>query len=167
MAHRPGAFEPKGEFAMDWYYPVISGALTGDRAVAHLQAGWDTFVMEGLGVRCVSTGPWVTAAETAECAIALDAAGRRGLAAAVLTWAQAHRQADGSYLTGIVYPEQSTFPVDQTSTYTAAAFVLVVDAVSQTSPASGIFRGEHLPAAVDLDEAPLGLTARSVPEPGR
>ena len=155
VAHRPGAFEPKDEFAMDWYYPVISGAMRRQAAEAHLDAGWETFVMEGLGVRCVSTGPWVTAAETAECAIALDVVGDHRRAVELLTWAQAHRLPDGSYLTGIVYPEQSTFPVDQRSSYTAAAIVLAVDAVSESSAASGLFRGVGLPAAVDLNEVPV------------
>ena len=30
VAHHPGAFAPKNEFAMDWYYPIFCGALTGD-----------------------------------------------------------------------------------------------------------------------------------------
>ena len=30
IAHHPGAFAPKNEFAMDWYYPIFSGALVGD-----------------------------------------------------------------------------------------------------------------------------------------
>ena len=77
IAHAPEVFEPKHEFAMDWYYPVLSGALSGEAAAARIDAWWDTFVMDGRGVRCVSTGPWVTAAETAECALALDAVGRR------------------------------------------------------------------------------------------
>lgn len=155
IARRRAAFEPKHEFAMDWYYPVLSGALAPSDGRHHLQAGWAAFVMEGLGVRCVSTGPWVTAAETAECALALDAMGEREKAVELLTWAQAHRQGDGSYLTGIVYPEQSTFPVGERTSYTAAAIILAVDALSSSSPASGLFRGEHLPAAVDLvDVAP-------------
>ena len=93
----PGAFEPKHEFAMDWYYPVLSGALEGHGAGRRIDLFWDTFVMEGLGVRCVSTGPWVTAAETAECVMALDVVGRREQAASLLCWtAPAHRCADGS-----------------------------------------------------------------------
>ena len=75
LAHQPEAFAPKVEFAMDWYYPVLSGALSGEAARRRIDGSWDTFVMEGRGVRCVSTGEWVTAAETAECVLALDALG--------------------------------------------------------------------------------------------
>jgi len=150
IAFTPGAFEPKVEFAMDWYYPVLSGALEGNPAHEHIDEWWDTFVMEGRGVRCVSTGPWVTAAETAECVLALDALGRREEALALLTWAQAHRCDDGSYWTGIVYPERSTFPFEERTTYTAAAIVLAADALSGASPAAGLFRGESLPGGLDL-----------------
>ena len=75
VAHHPGAFAPKVEFAMDWYYPMLSGALEGERGRQRIAEGWSTFVMDGLGVRCVSTGDWVTAAETAECVLTLDALG--------------------------------------------------------------------------------------------
>jgi hypothetical protein len=137
---------------MDWYYPVLSGALEGDRANSRIDDWWDTFVMEGLGVRCVSTGPWVTAAETAECALALDATGRSDEAARLLTWTRAHRCSDGSYLTGIVYPEAVTFPSAERTTYTAGAIVLAADALSNATPAAGLFRGESLPCGLDLTE---------------
>jgi hypothetical protein len=152
IAHAPEVFEPKHEFAMDWYYPVLSGALAGEPAEARIDSWWDTFVMEGRGVRCVSTGPWVTAAETAECALALDALGRRAQALALLTWAQAHRCEDGSYWTGIVYPDRETFPFSERTTYTAGAIILAADALSDATPAAGLFRGESLPDGMDLTE---------------
>jgi hypothetical protein len=145
IRHSPGAFEPKGEFAMDWYYPVLGGAVEGEAGRRRIDRLWDTFVMEGLGVRCVSTDRWVTAAETAECALALDALGLSELAAELITWAQAHRRADGTYWTGIVYPENTPFPFEEHTTYTGAAIVLAADAVSRASAASGLFRGERQP----------------------
>ena len=110
------------------------------------------FVMDGRGVRCVSTGEWVTAAETAECVLALDALGMDDLALRLLTWVQALRNEDGSYWTGMVYPEEATFPPLERSSYTAGAMVLAADALSRTTPASGIFRGEGLPSHLDLTE---------------
>ena len=71
------AFEPKDRWAMDWYYPVMTGAMTGVRAKARLAEGWDKFVLDDRGVRCVNDEQWVTAAETSECAIAHVAAGDR------------------------------------------------------------------------------------------
>jgi GH15 family glucan-1,4-alpha-glucosidase len=152
IAHTPQVFEPKHEFAMDWYYPVLSGALIGAPAQARLDGWWPTFVMEGRGVRCVSTGPWVTAAETAECAISLDALGRRVEALELLAWAQAHRCDDGSYWTGIVYPDRDTFPFAERTTYTAGAMILAADALSDATAAAGLFRGESLPDGLDLTE---------------
>ena len=165
VAHHPNAFAPKFEFAMDWYYPMLSGALEGEAGRRRLAEGWTTFVMEGLGVRCVSTGDWVTAAETAECVLALDALGMDGHAQDLFAAGQNLRLADGSYWTGMVYPERITFPDNERTTYTFAAMVLAADALSSTSPAAGLFRGECLPAGLDLaephciGEAAVGCTA--------
>ena len=122
------------------------------RPAAGWIVSWDVFVMEGRGVRCVSTGEWVTAAETAECVLALDALGMDDVALTLLTWVQALRNQDGSYWTGMVYPEEATYPPLERSTYTAGAMVLAADALSRTTPASGIFRGEGLPSHLDLTE---------------
>jgi hypothetical protein len=133
------AFEPKTRWAMDWYYPVLTGALTGEAAKARLADRWENFAMEGLGIRCVSDEPWVTASETAECAIAFAAIGDLSTAADLLRWTRTHRRDDGSYWTGIVYPEQQLFPFDEHTSYTAAAVLLAVDAITGSSPAAGVF----------------------------
>ena len=75
VACHPEAFADKSRFSMDWYYPVLGGPLRGAAAAERLAAGWDTFVVPGLGVRCVSDQPWVTGAETCELALALDVIG--------------------------------------------------------------------------------------------
>jgi hypothetical protein len=150
VAHHPGGFAPKNEFAMDWYYPMLSGALEGEAGVKRLKEHYDNFVMDGLGVRCVSTSDWVTAAETAECVMALDALGMKDRAYELFNVAQGHRRPDGSYFTGIAYPEHVTYPDNETTSYTAAAIILAADALSSTSPAAGLFRGETLGATLDL-----------------
>ena len=136
---RPDAFEPKTRWAMDWYYPVLTGVLTGEAAKARLAEGWDTFAMEGLGIRCVSDEPWITASETAECALAYAAIGDTATATDLLQWTRTHRRDDGSYWTGIVYPEPVLFPFDEHTSYTAAAVVLAVDAITRATPASDLF----------------------------
>ncbi len=145
VAHRPDAFAPKDRWAMDWYYPVLAGAVTGAAAATRLEAGWDTFVLEGRGVRCVSDEPWVTAAETCECAMAYLRTGDAATSRQLLAWAQRHRDEAGSYHTGIVYPEQVHFPAAETSTYTAAAVILAADALAGTSPTSGLFLADPHP----------------------
>ena len=167
VAHEPDAFAPKVEFAMDWYYPVLSGALTGEAAHRRIEVSWSTFVMEGRGVRCVSTGEWVTAAETAECVLTLDALGLDDAALELLSWVQALRNEDGSYWTGMVYPEEATYPPLERSSYTAGAMVLAADALSRTTPASGLFRGEDLPGHLDLTEpAPEAPVEPALGAPG-
>ena len=151
IAHHPGAFAPKREFAMDWYYPVLSGALTQEAGQQRIERYWDEFVMDGLGVRCVSTEPWVTAAETAELVITLNALGHQDLAQGLFSTSKAHRRLDGSYTTGLVYPSGISFPSDEATSYTAAAVVLAADALSRASGASGVLAGEHLPGVLDLD----------------
>jgi hypothetical protein len=142
---RPGAFMPKDRWAMDWYYPVLVGVVTGDAARVRLADGRSRFVMAGLGTRCVSDRPWVTAAETAECALAHVAAGLDGSAHELLSWTRHLRHLDGSYFTGMVHPERVHFPGGERTTYGGAAVILAADALVGTGPAAGLFRGTGLP----------------------
>jgi hypothetical protein len=129
-----GAFLPKDRWSMDWYYPVLAGAVTGDAARTRLAAGRDHFVMDGLGVRCVADKDWVTAAETAECAMAYLTAGDAGTAVQLLEWAKHLRADDGSYFTGMVHPQRHLFPAGERSTYSAAAVTLAIAALAGASP---------------------------------
>lgn len=155
IAYSPHSFEPKHRFAMDWYYPVLCGALGVRRGGERIEDRWSELVIEGHGVRCVSDRPWVTVAETAECAMALLQIGRREQAERLLEWTGEQRQPDGSYTTGLVYPQRDTFPPGERSTYSAAAMILAVDCLNRSSAASGLFLGETLPFGLDLDEDAL------------
>ncbi|MGY1690977.1 prenyltransferase [Geodermatophilus sp. SYSU D01105] len=144
---RPTAFADRSRYSMDWYYPVLAGAVTGSAAAERLAAGWDRFVVPGLGVRCVADHPWVTGAETCELALALAATGRTDAALEQVAAMQHLRHDDGSYWTGFVYPDDARWPVERT-TWTAAAVVLAADALSGAGPASGLFTDPGaLPAA--------------------
>jgi hypothetical protein len=137
---RPGSFAAKRRWAMDWYYPVLTGALEGNDARARLQARWDEFVMSGLGVRCVADQEWVTAAETAECAMAAARAGLPAPAEALLTSTRHLRdQDDGAYWTGCAHPGCVRFPGGQKSTYSAAAVLIADHVINRRSPAAGVF----------------------------
>ncbi len=139
IEHEPDAFAPKHRWAMDWYYPILAGVLTGERGVEHLAERYDTFVMPGKGVRCVSDRPWVTVAETCECTLAHLAVGEVERATELFAWTRSQRTDDGRYWTGRVYPQEDTFPGGEQSTYTAAAVVLAADALDGTSPTAGLF----------------------------
>ncbi|MBF4162135.1 prenyltransferase [Nocardioides acrostichi] len=147
-------FADKSTYSMDWYYPVLGGALRGAPAHDRIAGRWSDFVVPGLGIHCVDTNPWVTGAETCELAMALDAIGDQRRALELVRDMQILRERDGRYWTGWVYdtgrtdePSDVYWPYEQT-TYTAAAVVLAVDALGEThggsTPGSGIMRGTSL-----------------------
>lgn len=142
--HTEEAFAPKHRWAMDWYYPVLCGVIRGQTARDRLAERYETFVMEGKGVRCVADRPWITAAETCECMLAHLIAGERQKAVELFEWAQHLRDDDGHYFTGMVYPEEVHFPADERSTYSSASVVLAADALAGTSAASGLFTDHSL-----------------------
>jgi hypothetical protein len=165
VACHPEAFADKSQFSMDWYYPVLGGPLRGDAARDRLAAGWDTFVVPGLGVRCVSDQPWVTGAETCELALALDAIGDHSRALDLFEQIQHLRGPDGSYWTGWQFANRAHFPNEQSS-WTAAAIVLAADAMSGATGGSGIFTEASARWIVGspVDGAACGCED---PEPGR
>ncbi len=139
----PESFEPKHRWAMDWYYPVLCGAVSGAAALAHLNEHLDRFVRDNnadgilSGVRCVYDKPWVTAAETCECALAYLRAGEPAIAERLFSATADLRDVDGAYFTGLVLPEEKTFPHAERTSYTAAAVLLAADAIAGLTPAAG------------------------------
>jgi hypothetical protein len=162
VAHRPERFLDKDRWAMDWYYPILGGVLRGHAAHARLAARWDRFVVPGRGVRCVYDRPWVTAAETCEFVMALDAIGLDDRAHELFASVQFLRHEDGGYWTGMNFDGErfeeqgQLYPVEQ-PTWNSAAVVLAANALGGDGPTSGLFRGEGLPT---------GLTAQELIEAG-
>ncbi len=157
VAHRPERFLDKERWAMDWYYPVLGGVLRGHAAHARVAAKWDVFVAEGRGVRCVSDAPWITAAETCELVMALDAIGAHEKAREVFGWVHFLRHDDGSYWTGMNFDgdrfhELGKYYTAEQPTWNSAAVVLAANALAGAQPTSGLFRGEGLPAGLTADE---------------
>ena len=142
----PDAFAPKNRWAMDWYYPVLSGVVTGEMGIKHLAEKNETFEIPGKGIRCVSDRPWITTAETCECAIAFQSIGETQHALELFKQIQKFRNDKGQYLTGVVYPESVSFPEEEYSTYSAAAVVLAADSLMGITKASQLFSNhEFLP----------------------
>lgn len=143
----PDAFAPKHRWAMDWYYPVLAGVLGHREAERRLASDEARFLLRAdqaiLGVRCVADQPWVTAAETCECALAYLRVGDRSTASRLFAAAAALRDGvGGHYFTGRVYPDGVNFPDGERSTYSAAAVVLCADALAAVSPAAGLFTSD-------------------------
>ena len=133
---------------MEWYYPVLGGALRGAAARTRIDERWDDFVVPGLGIRCVDDRPWVTGAETCELVLALDAIGQTARAHEQFAAMHHLREEDGSYWTGLVFADGKRWPEERT-TWTGGAMILAADALSSTTAGSGIFRGVDLPRGLE------------------
>lgn len=134
--HEREFFAEKDRWAMDWYYPVLTGVLAGPVAAARMDRQWTRFVHEGVGVRCVDDHDWVTTGETAECAMSLARIGDTARAAQLLEWIEQLRANDGSYFTGLAFPDNVHFPADERTTYSTAAVVLAHDALDSVAVAA-------------------------------
>lgn len=146
--HKPELFEPKDRFSMDWYYPVLSGALDDRTAYARLADRWDDFVVEGWGVRCVADRPWVTTGETCELVMALAAIGEIDAAERIFSWVHRLRALDGNYWTGATFPEGTIWPHEQT-TWNAGAVILAWD-VLRDGPTAALFDAPRRATGIDL-----------------
>ena len=157
IAHRPHVFLDKSRWAMDWYYPILGGVLRGEAAHRRINEGWNAFVVPGLGVRCVSDRPWITAAETCELVMALDAIGETDRARELFGWVQFLRHGDGGYWCGMNFEGErfdapgQFFTADE-PTWNSAAVVLAAHALDGEGPTAGLFRGESLHAGLSADQ---------------
>ena len=132
----------KSRYSMDWFYPVLAGALTGDDARRRIDQYWKKFVVEGQGVRCVFDEPWVTIAETCELVLALCAMGNAELAGIVFSWVSDKCFEDGTFWCGFTFPDMVIWPEDKI-TWTNAVVLMALDALFQLTPAHDIFSHEH------------------------
>jgi len=126
-------------FSMDWYYPVLGGAVRGEAARERIRQGRDQFIGEGMGCRCVRDRPWYTVAETCELVMALDACGYTDHARALLHWTRSLRGDDGGYWMGIAFPDDLYWPPERPA-WTAATVLLATDVIEAQSPTSRFFR---------------------------
>jgi hypothetical protein len=153
IRHRPQRFNmAKARFSMDWFYPVLCGAIRGDRAQRRVDRHWKKFVINGQGVRCVSDRPWVTLAETAELVMTLAAMGNRDQALTVFGWTADKRYENGTYWCGYTYPDLTIWPEEE-YTWTNAAMLMAADALYRLTPAADLFDHEwwkrHASSAAD------------------
>jgi len=128
----------KSRYSMDWYYPVLCGALTGADARNRISKFWDKFFVPGWGVRCVSERPWTTMAETSELVLTLAALEDYEKAEIVFSCLSDKKYEDGSYWMGVTFPDSVVWPEEKT-TWTTAAILLAYDALYQLTPACRLF----------------------------
>jgi hypothetical protein len=135
---RPQFNMTKSRFSMDWFYPMLCGALTGPEAQRRLEKYWDKFVVNGQGVLCVSDEPWVTLAETSEFVLALSAMGNTDSARIVFSWIRDRCYEDGSYWCGFTHPDMVIWP-EEKITWTNAVVLMAADALYGLTQAGHLF----------------------------
>lgn len=148
LRHRPERFdrtwESKARYSMDWFYPVMTGVITGTAARLHLDQRWQHFVEPGLGCRCVADQPWVTIAETCELTMACLAAGQRDRARNLFADLRRFQAEDGSWWTGYAFADDVMWP-DERPTWTAGSVLLAADALAGITAAGQLFTTVNLP----------------------
>ncbi len=128
----------KARYSMYWFYPILCGALRGEKARARIDRHWSKYVIEGQGCRCVSDQPWVTIAETSELVLALNAMGDRKKAGIVFSWIMDRVYRDKTFWCGYTYPDMVIWPEEKIS-WTNAVVVMAADAIYGLTPASRLF----------------------------
>ncbi len=142
ILHRRHLFNiAKFRFSMDWFYPILTGIITGERAQKRVEKYWKRFIVEDMGVRCVSDEPWVTMAESSELVLALSAMGNQRLASIVFDWIQERRFEDGTYWCGFTFPDMVIWP-EEKITWTNGVVLMAADALYNLTPAAQIFNHE-------------------------
>lgn len=149
-------FADKSTYSMDWYYPILGTALRGAAAEQRIKEDWDRFVVPGLGVRCVSTNPWVTGGETCELVLSLWAIGDVERARTLLRAIQHLRDdSDGMYWTGRVLErddqgnEPAIWPQEKTA-WTAGSVLLALAVLAEQKATVAVFGGEGLPEGLPV-----------------
>ena len=166
LRHHPEAFvdtdlpEKPGRHSMDWYYPVLGGALRGAMGKKRLldPALYNAFVEDGIGCRCVMDQPWYTVAETCEFVLALHVSGLNERAQQMLSWTRRLRTENGAYWTGATHPAGEIFPQDEQTSWTAAAVLIAHDAVAERSTTSDFWKS--------LEDVEFARPRHELPRPG-
>ena len=139
ILYKPHRFNmTKSRYSMDWYYPVLCGAVSGSRARERIDRHWKRYVIDGQGVRCVFDAPWITIAETCELSLALVAMGDLPLARVVFSWIGDKHYEDGCYWAGYTFPDMTVWPEDKLS-WTNAVVLMAADALYELTPACRLF----------------------------
>ncbi|MEJ2158033.1 MAG: phenyltransferase domain-containing protein, partial [Desulfobacteraceae bacterium] len=124
IRNKPHRFNmTKSRFSMDWFYPVLCGTVTGPQAKVRLESHWKKFVIQNVGVRCVSDQPWVTIAESSELVLALAAVGNDLLARIVFNWIGDQTFDDGTFWCGFTFPDMVIWP-EEKITWTNAVVLM-------------------------------------------
>ncbi len=141
-ARDPGLFDRRGEnkrrYAMNWFYPVLTGVIDSDEARERIDREWPDFVIEGWGCRVAADEDVTAVAETGELIIALCRIGEHDRAKSLLDWTLRLRDDREGFCRGIKLPEQEPCPGDdERATWTSAALNMAIAALAGGPPPAG------------------------------
>jgi len=133
----------RSRFSMDWYYPIISGALSSEEKDFYIKKILKDFYVDGLGIKCVTEEPWVTVAETSEFIITLVISNRLEEARKIFSEAMNITDENDVPYMGWQY-EQNIFWPEEKPSWTSAALILAADSIYNFSSGSDILTVNHL-----------------------
>ena len=133
----------RSRFSMDWYYPIISGALSNYEKDKYIKKIFKDFYIEGIGVKCVVEEPWVTVAETSEFIVSLVISNKIEEAKKILIEVMNVSDANDIPYMGWQYEENIFWPEEKPS-WTAAALILAADSIYDFSKGSDILKKNQL-----------------------
>jgi len=124
--------ENKRCYSMNWFYPVLTGAIRGKKAKERIDKEWSDFVIENWGCRVALDEDTTAVAETSELIIALTQIGEFERATKLLEWTLKLNDDKPGFCRGIKFPEQVPCPPDEErATWTSAALIMAIAALSK------------------------------------
>lgn len=143
ITERPDLFhnsvDSQYDYAMSWYYPVLTGIIRGEKARHRIFDKWSDFVVNGWGCKCVAEEPWwITVAETCELVLALNRIGEHNKSSLLLDWALELKDDDGRFWTGMKMPEEEIWPPEEKPSWVSAAMII---ALTSQIEAAGVGKG--------------------------
>lgn len=162
ITERPDLFDRMGEnkrrYAMNWFYPVLTGVLKGKEASQLIDREWSDFVIPEWGCKVALDEDVTAVAETSELIVALCLIGEHQRAKLLFDWALRLRDGKPGFARGVKLPEQQECPSER-ATWTSAALIIAIAALAK---AWGVF--ERSGVSMTSSEGSLGKPAQ--PEPG-
>ena len=136
IKERPDLFDKMGEnkrrYAMNWFYPLLTGIIDGQEAKDLIEMEWSDFIIEGWGCRVAADEDVTAVAETSELMIALALIGEYEKGNQLLEWTLKLRDDKPGFCRGIRLPEQEPWPPDdERATWTSAALVMAIAALAK------------------------------------
>ena len=133
---KPELFDRMGEnkrrYAMNWFYPMLTCVLTGEKARDLIESEWSDFVIDGWGCRVAADEDVTAVAETSELIVALCNIEEHRKAGMLLDWTLRLRDNKGGFCRGMKLPEQEPCPGDnERATWTSAALIMAIAAMSK------------------------------------